>query len=157
MQFAIEEGPDAQGVNSNGIPIRSVFVVHEHKGHDFSEGGRTRQEFADECDINVLLARYEKTGVLNHYSQVEPVYMDLSSVPDLQESLVVMREAERAFMTLPAQVRREFDNDAVKFVEYAQNPENIDKMREWKLAPPLPVEPPPTKVEVVNAPTPDKA
>ena len=145
-----------QGLNSNGEPVRNVYVEKEQSyGQDFSEGGRTRQEFADECDINVLLARYEKTGVLNHYASVEPVYMDLSEVPDLQESLLVMREAERAFMTLPAIVRREFDNDAVKFLQYAQNPENIEQIREWKLAPPLPQDPAPVKVEVINPPPAD--
>lgn len=142
-----------QGFNAQGVEMYSVYVEKEHPGHDFSKDGRTRQEFADECDINILLARYEKSGVLTHYSQVEPVYMDLSEVPDLQASLAAMREAERAFMTLPATVRREFDNDAVKFVEFAQNPENIDQMREWKLAPPKPEEPKPVQVEVVNPPS----
>lgn len=143
---------ERQGTNADGEVLRSVYVDHRPVEHDFSHDGRTRQEFADECDINILLARYEKTGVLNHYSQVAPAYMDLSYVPDLQETLLFMREAERSFMTLPAAVRREFDNDAVKFVDFAQDPANIEKMREWKLAPPAPVDPGPVRVEVVNPP-----
>lgn len=141
-----------QGVNSNGEPIRSMYVVHKPVNLDCSKDGRTRQEFADDCDINVLLARYEKSGVFTHFNANEADYLDVSNVPDLQQSLTYLKDAQRAFMSLPAAARREFDNDPVKFVEYAQNPENIDRMREWGLAAPAPVEPAPTKVEIVNPP-----
>lgn len=140
-----------QGFNDNGDELRSMFVVHEPVNLDCSKDGRTRQEYADDCDINILLARYEKTGIFTEFNRMEPQYLDVSNVPDLQESLALIAQAERAFMTLPAAVRKEFDNDAVKFVEFAQNSDNLPKMREWKLAPPLPEEPAPMKVEVVNA------
>lgn len=121
----------------------------------------TRQEFADECDINKLMAQYEKTGILpSNMNGSPPRYLDVSDVPDLPLALNLLNEATSAFMSLPATVRRDFDNDPVKFINFAENPENIEKMREWKLAPPAPVEPSPQKVEVVNPPpekTPVKA
>lgn len=117
----------------------------------------TRQEFAEECDINMLMAQYEKTGFLPaNVNRTEPRYLDVSDVPDLPRALEILKDTTEAFMSLPATVRREFDNDPVKFIEFAENPENLEKMREWKLAPPAPVEPPPQKVEVIN-PTPEKA
>lgn len=139
-----------QGLNCNGEPLRGVYVKHDPCGIDCSADGRTRQEFADECDINKLMATYERNGTLNHYNAMQGEYLDISEVPDLQEALAIMKRGESAFMSLPATVRREFDNDAVKFVEFAQDPANIDKLREWKLAAPLPLEPPPQKVEIVN-------
>ena len=110
----------------------------------------TRQEFAADCDINNLMAQFEKTGILPVNSYGEPRYMDVSDVPDLHRAHAVLHEATASFMALPATVRREFDNDPIKFVEYAQDPKNIDKMREWKLAPPPEAVPPIQKVEVVN-------
>lgn len=111
----------------------------------------TRQEFADECDINVLMAQFEKTGIIpSNMNKGEPRYLDVTDVPDLPEALNLLNEATAAFMSLPAIVRRDFDNDPVKFINFAENPENIEKMREWKLAPPAAVEPPPLKVEVTN-------
>lgn len=110
----------------------------------------TRQEFAAECDINNLMAQYEKTGMLPATTAGEPRYLDVSDVPDLMQAHAILAEATSAFMLLPATVRRDFDNDPVKFISFAENPENLDKMREWKLAPPAPVEPPPQKVEVTN-------
>lgn len=143
-----------QGCNSEGELYSWPYVEHDtlETSIDCSSDGRTRQEFAAECDINVLLDRYEKTGVLTHYSRVEPVYMDLSNgVPDLATALAYLEHAQESFMQLNASARREFDNDPVKFVDFASRPENIERMREWGLAPPLPVEPRPVQVEVINA------
>lgn len=115
----------------------------------------TRQEFADECDINKLMAQYEKTGILPSFvNQGEPRYLDVSNVPDLMQAHEVLQNATASFMSLPATVRRDFDNDPVKFINFAENPDNLEKLREWKLAPPAPVEPPPQKVEIINPPEP---
>lgn len=115
------------------------------------EPSLTRQEFADDCDINTLMAKYETTGVINHFNRATPQYLDLSETPDLQTSLAILQDAKIAFSQLPATVRRDFDNDPVKFVAFATDPDNLEKMREWGLAPPAPVEPGPQRVEIVNA------
>lgn len=141
-----------QGVNSNGEPYGGPFVEHEPVQLDASFDGITRQEFADECDINTLMARYEKTGIISHVRQQEGQYFDASDVPDLATALAIAQEAEAAFMRLPAAARREFDNDAIKFVDFAGDPANLPRMREWGLAPPEKVPDPPMRVEVVNAP-----
>lgn len=116
----------------------------------------TRQEFADECDVNNLMAQFEKTGILPSSNNNPPRYLDVSDVPDLMTAHAILHEATDAFMRLPATVRRDFDNDPMKFISFAEDPANLDKLREWKLAPPAPVEPPPQRVEVVN-PTPPEA
>lgn len=147
------------GVNSNGEQMSSMYVDHDPEAFGSDAGGPslTRQEFANECDINNLMSQYEKTGVLNHYNSAQPKYLDVSSVPDLSEALLIVDEAKTAFMTLPAIVRREFDNDPIKFVQFAEDPKNIDKLREWKLAEPLPPAPSPMEVKIVGEPTPPPA
>lgn len=141
-----------------GGKLSSAFAAHEPVDVFFDEPSRTRQEFADECDINVLMSKFEATGVVSHVNQRQPMYLDLSDgVLPLQEALDTVRAATESFMSLPARARAEFDNDPVKFVEYAQNPENIDQMVKWGLAVPKPV-PGPVKVEVTNpAPAPAPA
>lgn len=111
----------------------------------------TRQEFAAECDINNLMAQFEKTGILpSNMNSSEPRYLDVSDVPDLQAAHAILQQATTSFMSLPATVRRDFDNDPIKFISFAENAENLPKMREWGLAPPPPIDPPPTKVEIIN-------
>lgn len=132
-----------QGQNADGMRYEYYVKQDVDTAFHCDDDGMTRQEFKDECDINVLMATYERTGALPPMRSGEPQYLDVSNVPDLQEALSVVAAAEAAFMRLPAKVRKEFDNDPVKFVEYAENPENLEQMRTWGLAPPKPVEAPP--------------
>lgn len=108
-----------------------------HDAVDFVPVGpsMTRQEFAEDCDINTIMERYERTGELP-VNRGEPIYYDFTTVPGLQDGLHLMQEAERAFMTLPAKVRRDFDNDAVAFAQFAVDPANLEQMRDWGLAKP---------------------
>ncbi|QCQ84950.1 internal scaffolding protein [Blackfly microvirus SF02] len=126
-----------QGLNSDGEELSSTYVQHDPVDM-YPEGpSLTRQEFADECDINNLMAQYEKTGTISHFNNGQPQYLDLTEMPDdLQTSLELMKEAELSFMRLPALVRKEFDNNPIDFVTYAMDPTNIDQLREWGLAAP---------------------
>lgn len=113
---------------------------------------RTRQEFAEECDINAIMKRYERTGVMSHTNRREPQYVDFSDgVPDFHTAMNMMVDAETAFMRLPASVRKRFENDPQEFVRFAAEKDNLPQMRDWGLAPPEIVADAPMRVEVVNA------
>lgn len=106
---------------------------------DPKEPSLTRQEFAEECDINMVMKRYEghAIGGPGNLAPQEPMYVDFSELPqDLLGYMTFMEEAERSFMSLPANVRREFDNNAHEFVAFASDPASLDQMRKWGLAPP---------------------
>ncbi|UDN67734.1 internal scaffolding protein [robinz microvirus RP_105] len=146
------------------------YVQHEAAqfGEFNDEPSRTRQEFADECDINNIMQRYQATGIISHVDERQPMYMDVTDVPDLQRSLHIFEEANASFMSLPANVRREFDNDPHAFIVYAADPANVEQMRTWGLAEPLPKVPDAIRVEIATpppsqsptpgvAPSPDKA
>ncbi|UDN67485.1 internal scaffolding protein [robinz microvirus RP_30] len=128
------------------------------KVHLAMPGGpsETRQEFAAECDINTIMKNYDAYLADPRRSIREPVYYDLSAYPDdLMGFMRLMHEGEAAFMTLPAAVRREFDNDPVEFVSYAADPANVDQMRDWGLAKPKPApEAPPAPLEPAKAESP---
>lgn len=127
-----------------------AFSTHSLKGHmDYFEPSMTRQEFADECDINILMDRYGFGGI-THVNRLAPVYMDVSAVPDLGAALDHLREATIAFNSLPPETRFRMDNDPVKFVAFAQDPANLEQMCQWGLAPPAPVDAPPMAVRVIS-------
>lgn len=142
-------------MNDVDFPVKWENVARSKRGGKFPTAvgkvSRTHQEFADECDINNIMRRYEKTGVLPVNVSNQPVYLDVSNVPDLQESMQRVSEAHTAFMRLPARVRAEFNNDPVLFVDYAGKPENLEQMRAWGLAEPLPEPAEPMAVRVVPA------
>jgi len=133
------------------VVVRNTYVPHKRVFAPIFGVSRTRQEFAEECDINAIMKRYEKTGVLTHVREAQPRYLDLSDAPSFQDAMNLMLDAKAAFMTLPARVRKEFDNDPAKFVEFAEKPENLEQMGAWGLADPAKVADPPMRVEVVNS------
>lgn len=145
------------GTNSDGEILSSAFVEKDNANPLFNLDcshlpSLTRQEFAADADINTIMAQYEVSGVISHVNPPSNNYLDLTDVPDLQEALSIIRDSERAFMSLPAKARAEFDNDPVKFINFAEDPENLPQMRTWGLAPPLPEPQPPQKVEIINKP-----
>lgn len=128
------------------VTFGGSYVEHEPVDIDFSgEESLTRQEFAEECDLNALMARYQRTGLMPQHPDAKPFYGDFADLPDYMEAQRILMEADSAFEALPAHVRREFDNDPARFVAFATDPDNLDKMREWGFAEPLdraqPVEP----------------
>lgn len=133
--------------------LQSAYREHDRVLYkDEDRVSLTRQEFSDESDINSIMKRFEKTGMLPA-NNLTPKYLDLAGAPNnLQDVMNIMNEADAAFQRLPAQVRKEFDNDPVKFTEFAMNKENLPKLREWGLAEPEKAPEQPMRVEVVNQP-----
>lgn len=89
-------------------------------------------EFAQEADINFLLARYKNTGSLYTADEMikakrRPQFGDFTGIPDYQESLDKMREALSMFGDLPLSVRQRFSDDPVQLLEFLQNKNNLDE------------------------------
>lgn len=105
------------------------------------EVSKTKQSFVGESDINNLMKRYRATGLMRQFPG-QPRFMDCTSLPaDYQDALNKVVEANRAFEMLSSDVRSQFDNEPAAFVAFASDPENLEQMREWKLAPPAAVKP----------------
>lgn len=111
----------------------------------------TKQAMRDECDINLIMKRFEKTGVVAHLAKREAYFADVSAVPDFAAAVDIVRKAEDMFMSLPATIRKEFENDAAKYVEFCSDPANLPRMQELGIAN-KPVRETVQKVEVVNPP-----
>lgn len=90
----------------------------------------TKQDQSPQCDINTILANYARTGVLTHTNRAEPLYIDAPRVEGLQEALALVRDAEDAFMQLPAAVREEFGNDALALLGALEDPAQHARLEE---------------------------
>lgn len=114
-------------------------------GELIKEPSMTKQSFKEECDINNIVRKFEATGQIDHINQAaaQGAYMDLPSGLDLQAGLDMIRQAELAFGALPADVRAEFDNDPVKFVDAFNDPTEAQQERFIKLGLATDTRPPP--------------
>lgn len=85
---------------------------------------RTKQSFRDETDINVIMARYRKTGQISHLNGRTAVYGDFSSHVDLLTSMTQVSEAQAAFEELPAKIRDRFSHDPVQLLAFVDQADN---------------------------------
>lgn len=114
------------------------------------EPSRTRQSERDKCDVNKIMARYEKTGMIP-VDQRQAFFADVSTMGDYRTALDNVRRANEFFMSLPAKVRSRFENDAAAFLDFVSDPGNRGELVELGLvepveapeAPAAPVEPEP--------------
>lgn len=102
--------------------------------------GRAKQSMRDECDINRIMSKFQKTGVINHVARYEARYGEATSM-NYRECLETVRRAQEMFLDLPAKARKRFGNDPAEFLAFVSNPENIEEMRKLGLANPAPAKP----------------
>lgn len=114
----------------------------------------TRQSDADDCDINVMMARYQATGEPPRVNPREPQWGDFSSVPDYQKSLAIVQQAQEDFALLDADVRARFGNDPSQMLSFLSDEANREEAMELGLVIRPPDPPPVQKVEIVNPPEP---
>jgi len=91
--------------------------------------GMAKQSAKDECDVNLIVAQYVKTGFLGHVSAGIPSFVDVSELTDYRSAIEQVRSAEKYFAGLPADVRFRFGNDAIAFMEYLESGASEDDLR----------------------------
>ena len=106
-------------------------MEEQKKGITFTEPSRTQQQFAEECDINIILDKFNATGVMSHVSSMQPVYADVTGYGDLAECFRKVENAQAAFDALPSKLRAELDNDPRNLVPYITNPANKERCIEY--------------------------
>lgn len=125
--------------------VRSAYRPHSRHQVQFHDRSLAKQGSKDECDINFIMRKYEKTQLLDHLNQHQGDYANLIGFEDYQTSLNLIREAEEVFGSIPSAIRTRFENDPSVFLNFVQNPDNADELVEMGLAnrPPAPAADPP--------------
>lgn len=125
--------------DKNNVIVRSRYTPRGRVITKLQAGTRTKRSFAAECDINNIMKKYERTGVLPEL-KARGVYGDFSEAVDYQEACNLVLHAETQFNGLPARVRERFANDPVKFLEFVQDGRNAQAMAEMGLMDPKAME-----------------
>lgn len=89
--------------------------------------GKTEQAHKRQTDINYILNDYRKTGLVKHAAKHQGTYDDMPAV-DFQEAMFKVTQAQQMFETLPGDIRKRFGNDPGAFLEFVQDPNNVDEM-----------------------------
>lgn len=107
---------------------------YNHNGDHFSDTfglkcddpTLTQQQFKDECDINILFARYLETGEMPQVLEGLS-YGDFNGIYDFQTAMNAVRTAEGLFTQLPARIKNRFDNNPQKLLEFLNDEDNREE------------------------------
>lgn len=98
----------------------------------FTQPTLTQQHSKDEVDINNIMARYIKTGVIDHVAKYSPQYTENTST-DYHQAMNIVLKADTMFGELPSTVRKQFDNNPAEFLTFVNDEKNHDKLAEMGL------------------------
>ena len=113
--------------------MRATLKNRIETGIKFTDKSLTKQSFTKECNINTILAKYQKTGAIDHVNKNQGSYGYASS-DDFTASMEIVARGQTMFNELPSSIRTKFENDPAKFLDFVQDDKNKKEMQELGLA-----------------------
>lgn len=110
--------------------LKDVIVTERKNGSKRVQIKCDHKQLTDQsdkraCDINVIYAKYQKTGILPEHNK-NGKFGDFSEVPTLIEAFEAVQSATELFEALPADIRKLMDNDASKLEMWLADDNNAD-------------------------------
>jgi len=99
---------------------------------------RTHQSFAKDADINNIMMKYQKTGILGDPSLSSkrlPRWGDFSDIYDFTTTMNRLKSAEADFMTLPSATREKFNHSVSECLDWIADPRNAAEAVDLGLLP----------------------
>lgn len=130
--------------------IHSIYDRPKPVQLRFFEPSLTEQHHKKDCDVNYIVERYKRTGVMPTNNRT-PLYGDFTSTPQsYSEAVSLLRNAKDWFSGLPANIRNRFANDPEKILQFIEDPANRQECVKLGLLPELPT--PPAMPEEIKPP-----
>jgi phage internal scaffolding protein len=82
--------------------------------------GLTEQHHKDKCDVNQILAKYQKTGVIEHVKR-HGAHYGFCDGRDFTEATFLVTKAREMFEDLPSKTREKFAHDPAKFLDFVDS------------------------------------
>lgn len=114
-------------MNELGVEIRSKFTLKDKVKTKLDKFSRTKQEFKEESDINNVIKKFKQTGMVTHVSAMKAQYGDFSDITSYKEAVDLVHESNDSFQALSSSIRKRFENDPEKLMEFIMNPENKEE------------------------------
>lgn len=121
--------------------------------------GLTKQSFKDECDINFIMNKWQRTGEIpdNMVGTMRPQYGDFTDSNDYMTACNRVLAAKEAFASLPAFLRDRFANEPANLIRFLSIPENQEEAIRLGLAEAPTPEPEPEPEAGEEPPTPESS
>ena len=88
----------------------------------------TEQSHEKACNINSIMAKYQKTGLVTHINARQGQFIDATG-PDFERASMLVAEVHSEFNDLPSAVRDALDHDPQRYLELVQTDEGLEQLR----------------------------
>jgi len=95
--------------------------------------GLTKQSMAKDTDINLIMAKYQKTGLVNFVNENQGEYMEAPEL-DFHQAIEYIAKSKELFDEMPSSLRKRFNNDPGEFLDFVHDENNADEMVSLGLA-----------------------
>ena len=92
-----------------------------------NEPSKTDQQYTEDCCANSILAKYAKTGQINHIAKVRGQYADVSGVEDLHGTMLKIKDMEAEFLKMSPELRAKFGNKPEGMIQWLSDPKNDEE------------------------------
>jgi phage internal scaffolding protein len=130
-----EQYPEEVNPSKTSVQMRA----HVSRPGRFDKDGNpiyvTEQSHKDKCDITKILNRYQRTGLIDHVSNFEAEFGEMTGI-QFKEMMDKILNAQNSFDGLPSHIRNEFKNSPQKLLEFMEDSNNREKAIELGLISP---------------------
>ena len=109
-------------------------------GFSSDQPSKVQEQFADACQTDTIIRKYNMMGVNPFISAGGSEYLDTTQIPSFVAAQNAQVKVKEYFEGLTSDIRLEFNNDPMQFAEVVSDPRNADYLREIGILEPLPAE-----------------
>jgi len=95
--------------------------------------GLTKSDMKQESDINFIMSKYQKTGLVSFVNENQAEYMEAPEM-DFHEAMEYLAKSNELFGEMPSSLRKRFNNDPGEFLDFVHDENNADEMVKLGLA-----------------------
>lgn len=115
----------------NQCAYRSDGTIHVVTINE--EPSMTDQAHKDSCDLNKIINKFLRTGLMTNVRQDQPTYGDFSDKTDYHDAIARVSKANDQFLELPASIRARFNNDPGELISFLNDEKNRSEAEELGL------------------------
>jgi hypothetical protein len=109
-------------------------------GWNSDQESKVQEQFADSCQTDTIIRKYNMMGVNPFISAGGSQYLDTTQIPEFFVAQNAQVKVKEYFEGLPSNIRLEFNNDPMQFAEFVSDPRHAEYLREIGVLEPLPAE-----------------
>lgn len=106
------------------MKIRHAYSPSEPQHHPKCGKTMTEQHHEKHCNINNIMAKYQKTGLIDHVKKHGGTYGDVTG-QEFKEAQDLIASQKSIFYELPSSVRDQLGNDPANYLNLVMTDEGV--------------------------------